>query len=64
MLVNWGIDEAKRLGMPAYLETTPKGRPLYERCGFAVVDHLVTDFSPWDGPAVEKTPLMLYDPRA
>ncbi|KAL3477637.1 acyl-CoA N-acyltransferase [Aspergillus californicus] len=33
-LLEWGIAEAERLGLPVYLEATVAGRPVYERSGF------------------------------
>lgn len=41
--VKWGCDKADELGLPAYLEGSPKGVGLYRKWGFEVVDEL-----PWD----------------
>lgn len=38
MLVNWGVEEAKKLGLPAYLESSPAGHSLYLRSGFRDVN--------------------------
>ncbi|OAG02717.1 acyl-CoA N-acyltransferase [Paraphaeosphaeria sporulosa] len=38
MLVQWGIDAAKELGVEFWLNATPVGKPLYEKLGFEVVE--------------------------
>ena len=37
MLVEWGVQQAKKQGVPAYLEATPDGAPVYEKVGFRKV---------------------------
>ncbi len=37
MLLQWGIDAAKRLGVEFWLNSTPPGKPLYEKFGFQLV---------------------------
>ena len=37
MLLQWGIDTAKRLDVEFWLNATPMGKPLYERFGFELV---------------------------
>lgn len=61
MLLEWGIAESKRLGLPAYLEASEEGFPLYEKHGWRVVDTLVVDFSKWGGPSRNETMLMLRE---
>ncbi|KAI9707746.1 MAG: hypothetical protein M1836_000708 [Candelina mexicana] len=34
MLVQWGCEEADKLGLPAYVEASAAGHRLYESCGF------------------------------
>lgn len=62
MLLKWGIAESDRLGIPAYLEASDEGRPLYEKHGWRSVDTLVVDFSKWGGPSKCETQLMLREP--
>jgi GNAT superfamily N-acetyltransferase len=38
MLVQWGIDTARTLGIEFWLNATPVGKPLYEKLGFEVVE--------------------------
>lgn len=57
-LLNWGTGEADRLEIPAFLESSPQGLPLYKKCGFEVVDTVTVDLSPWKGPSQVDIPLM------
>jgi len=34
MLLDWGTRQADRARLPAFLESSPMGKPLYERMGF------------------------------
>jgi len=47
MHLNWGFEEAKKLGLPVYLESSPMGRPLYARMGFETVGWLDFDAKEW-----------------
>ncbi|TKA25809.1 hypothetical protein B0A50_05564 [Salinomyces thailandicus] len=47
MQLEWGVAEARRLGVPVYLESSPMGRPLYERFGFETVGWLELDAREW-----------------
>lgn len=38
--LKWGLALADLLSVPVWLNASPTGRPLYERHGFEVVDHL------------------------
>lgn len=44
----WGLEQADKLGLPAYLEASSMGRPLYERMGFQVVRDLPLDRERWN----------------
>ncbi|KAI1390261.1 acyl-CoA N-acyltransferase [Hypoxylon trugodes] len=61
LLVKWGIEEAKKLGLIAYLDSSPAGHSLYRKCGFRDVECLTTDLSTWGG-ITEYTWSMIYDP--
>ncbi|KAF2765187.1 acyl-CoA N-acyltransferase [Teratosphaeria nubilosa] len=41
--LQWGKDEADRLGLPMYLESSPEGKAVYERHGFEFVKWLEWD---------------------
>lgn len=47
--LKWGLDEADRLGLPAYLEASPMGRPLYAKWGFESLGRLDFDAAPYGG---------------
>lgn len=38
MCVQWGLDQCAKLGIPAWLEASEAGKPLYERLGFQVAE--------------------------
>jgi GNAT superfamily N-acetyltransferase len=40
MCVQWGVDRCRELGIPAYLEASEEGAPVYEKLGFERVDGL------------------------
>jgi ribosomal protein S18 acetylase RimI-like enzyme len=46
-LVQWGVDEADRLGLIAYLEASTDGRRLYEQAGYESVKELSMDTTPF-----------------
>jgi GNAT superfamily N-acetyltransferase len=41
MLMSWGTERCDELGIPAYLEASPFGYPLYRACGFEDYERLV-----------------------
>ena len=45
MLVKWGVDKAKQDGIPAFIEASAAGKPLYEKCGFRCVGEQSVDVS-------------------
>ncbi|KAF4976916.1 hypothetical protein FZEAL_6492 [Fusarium zealandicum] len=59
LLMDWGLREADRLGIPSFLEASAEGRPLYEKFGFREVKRLTIDLSVWGGPSELSFPLML-----
>ncbi|KAI5923335.1 acyl-CoA N-acyltransferase [Camillea tinctor] len=62
MLVQWGLEEAKKLGLVAYLESSEAGHSLYKKCGFRDVEHLEVDFSKWGATEMHNTWSMIYEP--
>ena len=41
LLIQWGIEQAERKGVPAYLEAGVMGKPIYEKIGFRQVGELM-----------------------
>lgn len=62
MLVEWGTKKADELGLPAYLESSPTGHHLYQRCGFHDLDILKLDLSLHGGKGFYDEPLMIREP--
>lgn len=58
MCVQWGIDRCKELGIPAYLEASEEGAPVYEKLGFEKVDVVECV---WEGE-VFAYPVMIWWP--
>lgn len=52
--LQWGLEEADRLGVPVYLEATRDGIALYEKVGFVVVGPLEFDAAPYGFPGEER----------
>ncbi|KAI1504357.1 acyl-CoA N-acyltransferase [Biscogniauxia marginata] len=62
MLVKWGLEEAKKLGLVAYLESSEAGHSLYKKCGFRDVECLSVDLSRWGATTMHNTWSMTCDP--
>jgi GNAT superfamily N-acetyltransferase len=54
-LVQWGLDKCQELGIPAYLEASDMGFPLYKKLGFEVLEELDEKGA--------KLPVMLWTPK-
>ncbi|CAK4034948.1 acyl- n-acyltransferase [Lecanosticta acicola] len=42
-IVQWGLERCRELGIPAYLEASDEGAPVYEKLGFEMVDSVYFD---------------------
>ena len=49
IMLDWGLEEADKRGMPTYLDATGLARPIYEKRGFVVVKGVEWDRVPWGG---------------
>ncbi|KAI0008922.1 acyl-CoA N-acyltransferase [Xylariaceae sp. FL0662B] len=61
-LVEWGIGEAKKLGLIAYLESCEAGHSLYQKRGFRDVECQSIDMNKWGVADRHNTWSMIYDP--
>lgn len=49
MLINWGCEIAQQHGVPAFLEASPAGLPVYKKAGFQEVGRFVFDIENYGG---------------
>ena len=61
MLIKWGLEKAKELKLPAYLEASPAGKPLYIKHGFHEIGRSEFDLQKWGGgDEIETVVYMLH----
>lgn len=63
MALNWGFEQADKLGIPVWLEASPMGRPLYERVGFETVGWLPFDAKKFGAKEDMPHAVMLRQPK-
>ncbi|KAI1767579.1 acyl-CoA N-acyltransferase [Hypoxylon sp. FL1150] len=61
MLTEWGVQEARKHNMIAYLESSESGHSLYKKCGFRDVECLSIDMSKWGATEKHTTWSMICD---
>ena len=59
--MQWGLERAAALYLPAYLEASSAGYPLYFKLGFRKVDVVVIKAEAWDGDHDRHYVAMLKD---
>lgn len=64
MLIKWGIDEARKHGLPCYVESTRKGHELYKRYGFRDLEYHAIDLSKFGAPGPHETWAMIWEAEA
>jgi predicted GNAT family N-acyltransferase len=62
MLVKWGLDKADKAKLPAYLEASEEGRPLYAKMGFKPVEENYFDLAKFGYEGGELNTVMMRDP--
>jgi hypothetical protein len=63
MLLKWGLDQADRAQLPAYLEASEAGKPLYARWGFEAIKEVVFDLSKYGGEGSDSNTIMIRQPQ-
>ncbi|KAF2261032.1 acyl-CoA N-acyltransferase [Lojkania enalia] len=61
-LVKWGQEQADKLGLPIYLESSPSAHRFYQKHGFQDVEQLSLNLSEFGGDKLHITPLMIREP--
>jgi len=64
MLLQWGIDLARRHGVPIYLESTPNGLWLYKRAGFQEIGEASEDLKKFGGSTDYSHVFMVLQPKS
>jgi hypothetical protein len=62
MLVKWGTEQADKVGLPAFLESSVVGQRLYAKMGFTPRHEEVFDLTKYGGEGVDKNTVMIRDP--
>lgn len=62
LLTSWGLDRARGLGMPVYLEANPMAYPLYMRLGFFQVGIITIKAEDWDSDHDRNYPALVRMP--
>jgi hypothetical protein len=63
MLIKWGSDIAQEHGVPAYLEATPAGLPVYKKSGFQELDKFEFDLEKYGGKGTRVNVSMIKHPE-
>ncbi|KAI1103305.1 acyl-CoA N-acyltransferase [Jackrogersella minutella] len=61
MLVRRAVEEARKLGMVAYLDSSEAGHELYKKCGFRDIECLSIDLSKWGATEMHRNWSMMCD---
>lgn len=64
LLTLWGVDEAKKYGIPACLEASNAGLSLYLKLGFREKGTVLVKAEDWDGDRDKTYPAMLKMPES
>lgn len=60
-LVQWGVEQSKKLSLPAYLEASKQGLYLYRHLGFHQIDVVIVKARDWDGDVDQEYAVMLKE---
>ena len=62
MLLNWGLGRADKAQLPAFLESSAMGRPLYARLGFEVKEVVNWDLTKYGFKGTDTSTVMIRPP--
>ncbi|KAL2414732.1 hypothetical protein ABEF95_001580 [Exophiala dermatitidis] len=62
-ILQWGIDQSEKHGLPIYLESSEVARPLYEKNGFRGIAEYAMDLKDNGISGVERVTMMLREPQ-
>lgn len=62
MLLEWGLSKADTAGLPAFLESSSMGKPLYERVGFQPKEVVIWDLSKYGLEGTDTNTAMIREP--
>ncbi|KAH7391703.1 acyl-CoA N-acyltransferase [Pyrenochaeta sp. MPI-SDFR-AT-0127] len=61
-LIAWGLEKADKVQLPAFLESSPMGRPLYARMGFEPKHEEVWDLTKYGREGTDTNTIMIREP--
>ena len=64
MLLNLGLSKADSMGLPAFLEASPMGKPLYERFGFQIKEVATFDLTKYGLEGTDTNTVMIREPSS
>lgn len=64
MLIQWGIDEARKHSLPCYVESSRKAHELYKRYGFKDLELQSIDLSKFGASEAHETWAMIREGEA
>ncbi|KAF1836774.1 hypothetical protein BDW02DRAFT_545349 [Decorospora gaudefroyi] len=62
MALRWGFNKADEVQLPCFLESSPMGKPLYERMGFKVQEVVTWDLTKYGLEGEDTSTVMLREP--
>jgi hypothetical protein len=63
MLLKWALDQADQAQLPAYLEASDMGKPLYARWGFEERKEVIFDLTKYGGEGNSSNTVMIRPPK-
>ena len=59
--MQWGLERSVEENLPAYLEASTAGFPLYQKLGFKKIDTMIVRANDWNGDRDLLYNVMLHD---